>query len=469
MHIFGNGNTYNENESADKLCAIYCADEETGFYYKFTERISEVVTRSGNGETDPIKGKETGGDFFAEMLNYGEHCIAPKDQDNFFRTFMSDKVLQQLGSEENPSSGSVFSATYGTIVDDTVCYCEYSIAREMYCGRRYIIVAIYDIDDEYRRRLCRQEELRAVLDQLAAASWLSQRPDLLEQTSVQEPQLTSAAEYIDIMTESFDGGDVPDSGDPASCASGRCMENRAEVSMNLRLQDLTEEADLTIRIMWEHEIMELPSRLVRTDAKGIYIKPYLHDDMPMRLNLSPAENVRCSLFAESYSMNMRVVWHDVEIETVDERESAGNPDNGMQETRRSGDGILYFVSTNLFNRYSRPGDRRLFERSPINLSARVIDKNGRCANATLGDISAAGLSFFADNADGKFSFEPDDDATVSFVGTVDGDVFNVSMDIKIVRSFSEGGITYCGCRIPEPPDDYKLYVFLYSLNNARQK
>lgn len=223
-------------------------------------------------------------------------------------------------------------------------------------------------------------------------------------------------------------------------------------SMRMKLSELTGGAELTVRIIWEHEMMEFPTMFVRGAENGVFITPHIHDGSPLRMTITEADNVKCSLFAVSYETGACTVWHNVGIETV------GDDTHG----------IIYLVTADPLNQYSRPGERRMYERSPVSLPARVIDRNGRCANVTLGDISIGGLSFCAEDAE-DFSFEPGGDASVSFCGTADGSEFNISIDTEIVRNFSEGSTAYCGCRVTDPPEDYKLYVFLHSLEYARQK
>ncbi len=213
----------------------------------------------------------------------------------------------------------------------------------------------------------------------------------------------------------------------------------------LRLQELKEGADVTVQMLWDHNALEFESTLVRKDELGIYIKPYMREEHAVHFDVFVTDSIQCNLFAAARTGG-RVMWHDVELKSVDTPE-----------------GMLYRVSTRDFNQYSRPGDRRYHERRTSTVLAQVSDMAFAKAEVVLHDISDTGLSFYTDS---PLTFGSDV-INISFADTVNGECFRINTTVKVVRHYMEQGKAFYGCLMIDPSKDYQLYVFMHKLN-ARQ-
>lgn len=212
----------------------------------------------------------------------------------------------------------------------------------------------------------------------------------------------------------------------------------------MRLHELENNVELTVQMLWEKNSLEFQSALVKKDELGIYIKPYLREDRAIRFNILLTDKMQCNLYAPSRAGG-RVMWHDVELKSVDEPE-----------------GVLYRISTQDFNQYSRPGDRRFHERRSSAVTAKVWDMTLVTTEVVLHDISDTGLSFYVDS---PIQFGSDI-INIAFADTVCGEDFRIKTTAKIVRNYSERGKTFYGCLMIDAPRDYQLYVFMYRMSRS---
>lgn len=212
----------------------------------------------------------------------------------------------------------------------------------------------------------------------------------------------------------------------------------------LKLQELKSSSDLTVQILWEHSQIEFRSKLVKTGTRGIYITPYLRDGKPLNFDIAITDNVQCNLYAvDTNASSGRIVWNDVELQAVEEPE-----------------GLLYHITTRQFNQYSRPGERRIHERTSSDVVATISDMSFHSTEVILHDISDNGISFYATEPLSSLS----DTLNIKFNDTINGEQFIINTTIKIVRNYEKQGKMYYGCRVMEPTSDYQLYVFLHRLH-----
>lgn len=206
----------------------------------------------------------------------------------------------------------------------------------------------------------------------------------------------------------------------------------------MELKELSYEQELIVQLLLRDKKVEFRSKVVKKEANGIYITPYIRIGTPLVLNITPGKGVLCNLFADDIITHERISWRNIKLSTVMEK-----------------DEVIYFVTTFGFNKLSRVDERRQNDRIMIHKNGTVIDEiSGQSYQVMVHDISDSGISFYA-----PASFSPkSNQITVVFSDTVENTAFGLKVKCKIVRDVEKMGMAFYGCRVMKVTEDHLLYM-----------
>lgn len=202
------------------------------------------------------------------------------------------------------------------------------------------------------------------------------------------------------------------------------------------LQDLSKNKTLIMQIIWGEKVIEFPTKLVESDAGGIYVTPYLREGHPLELNLDPSGNVVCHLYGDHVDTGKRLSWRNIKLETV-----------------KKGENTFYYLTTMGFNKLGKEAERRAHERSMIRQMGSVTDTAGNSIQVMVHDMSDNGISFYAPS-----NFSPaSKNLVIEFADSVGTEIFRIRVECRVVYSADKAGTVFYGCELVSANGDYFLY------------
>ena len=217
----------------------------------------------------------------------------------------------------------------------------------------------------------------------------------------------------------------------------------------MKLTELLQKQNIIVQLLWEEQKIEFSSSVIsNVDSTSVYITPYVHNGKELELNVTSDKGVVCNVFADHPVTNNRISWKGVELTTVN----------------RDGS-IVYSVSTRSYNAVASVDDRRLNERIPVNIDARLLDEQNGDIGVTIRDISGTGISFYASE-----TYVPkSQQVTVSFTDNIGESVYSVKAECTISRVSKADGHNIIGCKLIGENKDYKVYELLKRLRGKANR
>lgn len=217
----------------------------------------------------------------------------------------------------------------------------------------------------------------------------------------------------------------------------------------MKLNELLINQQVIVQFKFNGETIEFCSNVIGQDMDGIYISPYLHNNMPLKLNINMDDSVICNIFADDVSKGQRVSWRNVCLSTV-------NKDSRM----------LYFIETSKFKALSNNEERRKKERIPVKKKAQLYDaNNGTYTTIVINDVSENGISFYTNVNFAPSSYQLD----IIFEDNIEEKLFNLNINSSVTRTEKQQGHLLYGCTIKGENKDFLLYVLLKKLSYKRYK
>lgn len=217
----------------------------------------------------------------------------------------------------------------------------------------------------------------------------------------------------------------------------------------MKLNELLIDQQVIVQFKFNEELIEFHSNVIEQNMVGIYISPYLHNNMPLELNISMDDSVICNIFADDLSTGQRVSWRNVSLSTV-------NKDSQM----------LYFIETSKFKEASNNDERRKKERMLVRKRAQIYDANsGTYKTIVINDVSENGISFFTNVNFTPSSYQLD----IIFEDNVEDKIFNLNINCSITRSEKQQGHMLYGCTIKGENRDFLIYLLLKKISYKHYK
>lgn len=217
----------------------------------------------------------------------------------------------------------------------------------------------------------------------------------------------------------------------------------------MNLLDLEKKQELIVQIVWGDKVIEFYTKVVDYDDEGIFIEPYLHNGMPLELNIDMKSVVVCHLFGDNLNEDKRVSWRNVNLNTV-------------ERNRKT----TYKITTSVFNKSSNDDERRTHKRIVINKKGTlIIPKDNLQSEVYIHDISDNGISFFV-----PINFQPTSKYfNVHFSDSVNGNSFNAKAECRIVHTSTQDGTLFYGCEVVDANRDYMIYGCLSRVIKKSEK
>lgn len=208
----------------------------------------------------------------------------------------------------------------------------------------------------------------------------------------------------------------------------------------MRLTDLCRNQKIIIQILLGEKRIEFTSDVIGTDDSKLLVSPYVLNGEALELHIYQDAGLICNLFADDPHTKQRISWKNVQLTTV-------NINNRK----------CYSLKTYGFSNIADPEDRRISDRTPVEVCGSVYDGSLEpSADISIRDISASGISFFAPE-----SYVPENQqVTISFSDMIDDNQFDIKVDCAVVRVSSEKGQNVIGCKIVGDNRAYELYGFM---------
>lgn len=217
----------------------------------------------------------------------------------------------------------------------------------------------------------------------------------------------------------------------------------------MKLNELLINQQVIVQFKFNGETIEFCSNVIGQDMDGIYISPYLHNNMPLKLNINMDDSVICNIFADDVSKGQRVSWRNVCLSTV-------NKDSRM----------LYFIETSKFKALSNNEERRKKERILVKKKAQLYDaNNGTYTTIVINDVSENGISFYTNVNFAPSSYQLD----IIFEDNIEEKLFNLNINSSVTRTEKQQGHLLYGCSVKGENRDFLLYVLLKKLSYKRYK
>lgn len=215
----------------------------------------------------------------------------------------------------------------------------------------------------------------------------------------------------------------------------------------MRLHDLVDAENIIIQILWGEKTIEFPTEVVETHSDGVYVTPYLHNGMPLELNINMYSGIICNVFGDAPDNGRRISWRNVDLSTAKYKSE-----------------MVYFIKTSAFNSVANTDERRVEDRVKITKEGSLFD-SVKTVPIRINDISDSGIAFYAPS-----SFEPATNAfTVYFKDEVNGQKFDLSIKCKQVRTKKMPGTVFYGCKISADNKEYLIYGCLTRLMKNAKK
>ena len=208
----------------------------------------------------------------------------------------------------------------------------------------------------------------------------------------------------------------------------------------MKLVDLKLNQELIIQLLLGGQQIEFFSHVTEHGDSSVYVTPYKHKGSELEINIKDNSGVICNIFTDDPNNKKRISWKNLELATV----------------KRNGR-MLYCLKTYGFNHNSAVDERRLNERTIVDIEGKVYDGyHAEGERVVIHDISSVGISFYAPP-----SFEPkSQQLLVEFSDLINHKTFNVRIDTMIARTSNEKGRLRIGCRINTDNKDYQIYRFM---------
>lgn len=211
------------------------------------------------------------------------------------------------------------------------------------------------------------------------------------------------------------------------------------------ISDIPVGGPISIEIAVDTASYEMPSSVVASKPGYILIAPFTSKGNV--IDFSSYKDILFNLYTIDPSTHNRVVWKNVNIETI--------------TYKATGFASAYYkISTNVFASIASECDRRFNQRISIEASGHITSDTGNdIIPVSLIDVSNKGLSFtLNNNADYDYG-----NIFITFSDVANGKDFNFHFKCVIIRRQILGERCVYGCIIPAPSREYLTYVFLKKL------
>lgn len=216
----------------------------------------------------------------------------------------------------------------------------------------------------------------------------------------------------------------------------------------LEMHEMTIAKKVIVQMVWGDNIIEYETTVIGVDEDGAYVKPFIHNGKPLELNIQLQSHVVCNAFTDDEHERRRVGWRNIGLETV-----------------QQGDRIIYYLSTSQFNRIAGEEERRDNERTVVNKTGSLLDKNhSKYKEIRIYDVSDNGISFYVANeffSDGEIH-------EIYFTDYVNGQLFEMKLKSKIVRRIFKAGLSFYGCEVVESNRDFLFYTNTLKMEKKRR-
>lgn len=217
----------------------------------------------------------------------------------------------------------------------------------------------------------------------------------------------------------------------------------------MKLNELLTDQQVIVQCQFKEEIIEFYSSVIAQDKDGIYISPYLNNNMPLELKIDMDDSVICNIFADDCSTGQRISWRNVSLYTVNK-----------------GSQVLYYIETSKFKELSNIDDRRKKERLLVRKTAQLYDANsGSYTTVVVNDVSESGIAFYT-NANFKLS---SCNFNIIFDDEIGEKVFNLNVGCSVVRTEEKQEHVLYGCSIKDVSKDFLFYMLLKKLSQKHYK
>lgn len=216
----------------------------------------------------------------------------------------------------------------------------------------------------------------------------------------------------------------------------------------MKLVDLQLDQNLIIQFLFGEQVIEFYSHVIERGESSVYVTPYFHNGSELEINITEDSGVICNIFTDDPSNKKRISWRNLELATL-----------------KRNDKICYCLKTYGFNNVSTIDDRRLHERTIIDVSGKVYDGYHAVGDRVIiHDISDVGISFYANS-----SFAPQSQQLlVEFADAINNKSFNVRITCAIARTSEDNGHIRIGCRITGDNKEYRIYRFMKYLTSKNK-
>lgn len=222
------------------------------------------------------------------------------------------------------------------------------------------------------------------------------------------------------------------------------------------ISDIPVGGPISIEISIDNASYEMPSSVVASKNGYILIAPFTSKGAV--INFSSYKNILFNLYTVDPATNNRVVWKNVNIETI-----------GYKTTDFVS--AYYKISTSVYASIASQCDRRFNQRISTEASGHISSGNKDEDNipVNLIDVSDKGLSFTVSS---ELPYNTNT-AYITFSDEANGKQFNFHFKCIMIRTQPAGDRYIYGCIIPTPSREYLTYVFLrkieYKLNLSKEQ
>lgn len=208
------------------------------------------------------------------------------------------------------------------------------------------------------------------------------------------------------------------------------------------ISDIPVGGPISIEISIDNVSYEMPSSVVASKNGYILIAPFTSKGTV--IDFSSYKDILFNLYTVDPTTHNRVVWKNVNIETI-----------GYKSSDFAS--AYYKISTNVFASIASECDRRFNQRISTEASGHVSsDTRQDEIPVTLIDVCDKGLSFTVRN---ELPYDYNN-IYITFSDVANGRQFDFHFKCVIIRSQMSGERYIYGCIIPAPSREYLTYVFL---------
>lgn len=208
----------------------------------------------------------------------------------------------------------------------------------------------------------------------------------------------------------------------------------------MKLVELLQNQNIIVQLLWGEQKIEFYSEVIEKNETAVFITPYVHNGQVLELNVTLDKGVICNVFTDEPVTKQRISWKGIELTTV-----------------KKNNDIIYCLKAHSYNAVSNNDDRRLHERTAVQIDACILDDN---IGVTIHDISDTGLSFYAPK-----SFEPTpQQLNIYFTDEIGEIEHKVKVTCTISRVAEEENRNVIGCKLLGENKDYQIYELLKRLH-----